>query len=144
MATVVHDNFRNAQMGLPGGSTVVVDFDTDDMRCSLFDQTDSGVIDATDSAYDDVNAGTIVHEGGAIGSKTIGVLATGVFDSTVDYTMSSVTGDEADYLTLWRFHATPANGTLVVTWDSATTGIPVTPNGGDITVQWNASGIVQI
>jgi hypothetical protein len=144
MATVVHNNFRDAQMGNPGGTTITVDFDADDVRCSLFDITDSGTIDATDSNYGDVNAGTIVHEGGAIGSKTVGVVNPGVFDSTVDYTMSSVTGDEAEYLTLWRFDATPANGTLVVTWDSATTGIPVTPNSGDITVQWNASGIVQI
>ena len=61
-----------------------------------------------------------------------------------DTTFSSVSGDAADYLTLWKNSGTPATSPLAVTWDSATTGLPVTPNGGDITVQWAAGGILTI
>ena len=145
MATVVHTNFRDAQMGLPASPTLVVDFDTNDIRCSLIDQTDITITAATID-YGQIDA-TPVAEGTAMTSKTVGSVSgvgAGVFDSGVDYTFGSVTGDDADYLVLYQYNATPANATLCVTWDSATTGLPVSPNGGDITVPWNASGIVQI
>lgn len=143
MATVIHNNFRNAQLGVPGGSTTTVDFDADDIRIALLDQTDSGVVDATDSSWGDVNAATVVAESAALASKTVGTVATGVFDAA-DVTLSSVSGDAADYLTLRKYDATAANSPLIATWDSVTTGLPVTPNGGDITVTWNASGIIQL
>lgn len=143
MATVVHNNFRNAQLGNPANTTTTVDFDADDIRCSLLDQTDSGAITATTENYGEVDTPTVVASGSAMGSKTVGSTV-GVFDSTVDYTFSTVTGDEADYLVLYKYDATPANATMIITWDSATTGLPVQPNGGDITVTWNASGILQI
>ncbi len=143
MATIVHDNFRNAQLGNPAAPTTTVDFDADDVRCSLIDATDVTITASMDS-YDDVDADPVA-EGAAIASKQVGT-TTGVFDSTVDYTFSSVGAglDEADYLVLYKYNATPANATLIITWDSATTGLPVQPNGGDITVTWNASGILQI
>jgi hypothetical protein len=149
MATIVHDNFRNAQLGTPNGTTTTVDFDADDIRCSLMDSTDSGVIAVTDSNFGEIDTGvegTDYHTGSAMGSKTVGTGGgVGAFDSTVDYTFSSVpASDEMDYLVLRKYHATPANSTLIVTWDSTTTGIPVTPNGGDIIVTWNASGILRI
>lgn len=104
MATVVTNNFRNAQMGNPSGSSTQIDFDGDDIRCSLIDQTDSGALDATDGTYADVNTGTPVAEGAAMASKTVGSVAAGVFDSTADYTFSAVTGDAADYLVLYKYN----------------------------------------
>jgi len=143
MATIVHDNFRNAQLGTPGGTTTTVDFDADDIRVSLLDQTDSGTITVTTVDYGSVDTPTVVAASGALTAKTIGVVAVGVFDAG-DVTFSTVAGDTADYLVLYKFNATPANAPLIVTWDSVTTGLPVTPNGGDITVTWNGSGIIQI
>ena len=143
MATVIHDNFRNAQMGTPASSTTTVDFDGDDVRVSLLDQTDSGAITASTENYGTVDTAVVVADSGALGTKTVGVVSVGTFDAA-NVTFSSVSGDAADFLVLYKFDATPANSPLIVTWDSATTGLPVTPNGGDITVTWNASGIVRI
>lgn len=143
MATVVHNNFRNAQLGVPANTTTTVDFDGDELRVSLLDQTDSGTINAASENYGEVDGATVVANSSALGSKTVGTVAVGVFDAA-NVTFSSVTGDAADYLTLYKHDATPANATLIITWDSATTGLPVTPNGGDITVTWNASGILQL
>ena len=148
MATVVHNNFRNAQLGTPGGTTTTTDFDADTIHLSLLDQTDSGAITATSENYGEVDTPTVVADDSdsanvPLGSKTVGSVAVGVFDAA-DVTYSAITGDAADYLTLFKFNATPANAPLIVTWDSATTGLPVTPNGGDITVTWNGSGILQI
>lgn len=145
MATVVTDNFRNANMGLPGGSSTTIDWDTDDVRNSLIDEAQSGALDETASTYDDIDGGSgAVADGAAMTNKTVGVVSAGVFDSTVDYTFASVTGAECEYLCLFKYDATPANATLAVIWDSATTGLPVSPNSGDITVTWNASGILTI
>lgn len=140
MATIVHDDFRDAQLGNPTHSTI--DFDTDNIDLSLLDQTDSGAITAAFVDYDEVDTPTVVATTD-LATITIGVVGTGVLDAA-DTTFSTVTGDAADYLVLWKNSGTPATSPLAVTWDSATTGLPVTPNGGDITVAWNASGILQI
>ena len=148
MATIIHNNFRNAQLGVPANSTTTVDFDADDIDVSLLDETDSGAIAVTSENYGEVDTATVVADRAdaaavPLTTKTIGTVGVGVFDAD-DVTFATITGDAADYLTLQKYDATPANSTMIATWDSATTGLPVTPNGGDITVTWNASGIIQI
>ena len=65
----------------------------------------------------------------------------GTFDGT-DLTYTSVTGATVEALVLYR-----KNGGANTTWpliayiDTSVTGLPVTPNGGNITITWNASGI---
>ena len=66
---------------------------------------------------------------------------TGTFDGT-NLTYTAVTGATVEALVLYRKNA-GANTTwpLIAYLDTSITGIPVTPNGGDITITWNASGI---
>ena len=65
----------------------------------------------------------------------------GVFDGT-DLVFPSVSGATAEALVLYR-----KNGGADTTWpviaylDAGVTGLPVTPNSGDINVTWDASGI---
>lgn len=147
MATIVHDTLRNGQLGNPNGTTTTVDFDTDDIRPCLVDDTDlsapSGPPLVTWDDWADVNQGTLVDDGSNLSSKTVGSVGVGIFDAA-DYVHASVTGDDADYLILRKYDATDANSTLIVTYDSATTGLPVSPNGGDITDQWAGGGILSI
>ena len=65
----------------------------------------------------------------------------GVFDGA-NLTFPSVTGSTAEALVIYRKNA-GANTTwrLVAYIDTGVTGLPVTPNGGDITITWDASGI---
>jgi len=69
--------------------------------------------------------------------------ANGLFDGG-DVTFTAVTGNTVEALVLYRKNA-GANTTwrLVAYIDTSVTGLPVTPNGGDITITWNASGIIQ-
>lgn len=147
MATIIHDTTRNGQLGNPNGSTTTIDFDGDDLRLALIDDTDmtapTGPPLVTHDDWADLNQGTLVADGTNLASKTVGSLGVGVFDAA-NFTFTTVTGDAADYLNLRKYDATDANSPLIVTWDSATTGIPVTPNGGDITVQFSGSGILEI
>lgn len=73
-------------------------------------------------------------------SKTF---SNGLFDAA-DSTFSSVSGSSAEALVFYVKNA-GANTTwpLVAYIDTGATGLPVTPNGGDISVVYNASGIVQ-
>ena len=67
----------------------------------------------------------------------------GVFDGT-DLTYTAVTGNSVEAIVLYRKNA-GANTTwpLIAYLDSAT-GLPVTPNGGNITITWHASGIFKL
>jgi hypothetical protein len=66
----------------------------------------------------------------------------GVFDGA-DVTFPSVSGATVEALVIYVKNA-GANTTwrLFAYIDTGVTGLPVTPNGGNIAVTWNASGIV--
>ena len=66
----------------------------------------------------------------------------GVLDGA-NLTYTAVTGATVEALVLYVKNA-GANTTwrLFAYIDTSVTGLPVTPNGGDITITWNASGIV--
>lgn len=66
----------------------------------------------------------------------------GVLDGA-DLTYTAVSGASVEAIVLYVKNA-GANTTwrLVAYLDTSVTGLPVAPNGGDITVTWNASGII--
>lgn len=68
----------------------------------------------------------------------------GTFDGA-DVTSPSVTGASAEALVIYVKNA-GANTTwrLVAYIDTSVTGLPVTPNGGSISVTWNASGLFSL
>lgn len=73
------------------------------------------------------------------------ITATTLVNGTVDgndVTYTAVSGASVEALVLYRKNA-GANTTwrLVAYIDTSVTGLPVTPNGGDIIITWNASGI---
>lgn len=72
-----------------------------------------------------------------IGSKTF---ANGVFDGA-DVTFTGVSGNSVEALVIYIDTGTAGTSPLVAYIDTSVTGLPVTPNGGDITVSWNATGI---
>lgn len=65
----------------------------------------------------------------------------GVFDGD-NVTFPAVSGATAEAIVLYRRNG-GANTTwpLIVYIDTGVTGLPVTPNGGDIATTWSASGI---
>jgi hypothetical protein len=68
----------------------------------------------------------------------------GTFDGT-DLTFAAVTGASVEAIVLYRKNAgASSTWPLIAYIDTGVTGLPVTPNGGNITVTWNASGIFTI
>jgi hypothetical protein len=70
-------------------------------------------------------------------------VANGLFDGD-NVTYSGVTGNSVEALVIYIDTTVAATSRLVAYIDSGVTGLPVTPNGGDITVTWNVSGIFQL
>jgi hypothetical protein len=64
----------------------------------------------------------------------------GVFDGD-NVTFTRVTGNSVEALVIYIDTGTAGTSRLVAFLDTGFTGLPVTPNGGDITIAWNASGI---
>ena len=65
----------------------------------------------------------------------------GVFDSTTNPTFTAVTGNSVEALIIYIDTGAAGTSPLVAYIDTSVTGLPVTPNGGDISITFNASGI---
>lgn len=79
----------------------------------------------------------VVGTAQTLGFKTF---TNGVFDAA-DSTFTAVTGASVEALVLYVDTGNAATSPLIAYIDTGVTGLPVTPNGGDINVIWNASGI---
>lgn len=67
----------------------------------------------------------------------------GVFDAN-DVTFSAVSGATVTSLVVYQNTGTPASSNLIAFIDVVASGLPLTPNGGNITVQWSPSGIFSL
>ena len=82
----------------------------------------------------------VVGTAQTIGTKTY---TGGVFDGD-NVTYTSVSGSSAEAIVIYIDTGVAGTSRLVAYLDTGFTGLPVTPNGGDITITWNASGILAL
>jgi hypothetical protein len=126
MANALFDSYRS--------QCLTADVDLDDaIKLILVDHGVDTPNPAVDDFLDDIAAGARVSTSGAFTGKTF---TAGVFDAN-DVTLASVSGSSAESIVIFNdTPATEATKDLIAFIDTAT-GLPVTPNGGDITVQWD-------
>ena len=86
--------------------------------------------------YSSVSA-SVVGTPQTLGNKTF---TDGVFDAD-DVTFLAVSGSQVVSLVIYIDTGNAATSPLVAFIDTGVTNLPVTPNGGDITITWNATGI---
>lgn len=82
-------------------------------------------------------SGSIVGTAVTLASKTV---TDNVFDAA-DVTFTSVSGVSVEALIIYKDTGTGSTSPLIAYIDVAASGLPVTPNGNNIDVQFNASGI---
>ena len=111
-----------------------IDLSSDDIRVILVDLADYTLAIDTHEFLDDVPAGARVAVSATLTTPTTTL---GVFDAD-DVTFSSVTGDESEALIIYQHTGTEGTSELIAFIDTGVTGLPVTPNGGDITVTWDS------
>jgi len=119
--------------GRQGFLAADIDWDANDIRLILIDEADDTIDLAVDEDLADRAVAARVATSSSFGSKTT---TAGVADAA-DVTLSSVTGDVSESVDIYQHTGTESTSLLIANIDTAT-GLPVTPNGGDITVQWDS------
>jgi hypothetical protein len=108
-----------------------IDWDTDDIKCSLVRSSAYTPDLATDQFLSSV--ATRVADSGNLAGKTV---VNGVADAD-DVVFSAVAAGAAiQYIVIWKDTGVAATSPLIALIDTGT-GLPVTPTGGDITVEWD-------
>jgi hypothetical protein len=143
----VANSFYNAFLnGILGAHATRVDLDADTIKMALVDNgsADGAPDAAADDFWDDQDAG-LVGTAYTLAAKTIGTVAAGVFDNTTDPApaFTAVSGATVESLVFFKDTGTPSTSNLLWWFDTAT-GLPLTPNGGDVNVTFSASGIAKI
>jgi hypothetical protein len=108
-----------------------IDLDTNDIRAILVDGADYTPNLATHETLANIPAAGRVAVSGALAGKTV---TDGVFDAN-DIVISAVSGDQFEYIALYQH--TGAESALLIALIDTATGLPCTPNGGDITIAWD-------
>ena len=104
----------------------------DNIKTCLVDSASYTPDTAADQFLSDLSG--VVATSGNLASKTT---TDGVADAA-DVTFSSVTGNQSEFIVVYQDTGTPSTSRLIALVDTAT-GLPVTPNGGDIVVQWDSA-----
>ena len=127
MANAIYDLAR--QSFLSGSPSI--DWDTDDIKCPLVRSSDYTPNLGTDQYLSSVP--TRVADSANLSGKSA---TNGVADAA-DVTFTSVAAGAAiQYILIWKDTGVAATSPLIALLDTAT-GLPVTPNGGDITIAWD-------
>lgn len=109
-----------------------LDWDTDTIKAVLVDHGSDTPVAATDQYLSDIGAGARIATSGAFASKTV----TGGVADAADITFTAVSGASVESIVVYKDTGTASTSSLIAFIDTAT-GLPVTPNGGDITVAWD-------
>lgn len=143
MANALVTEFLNGQLGK--GSYTAIDFEAETtLKLVMIDHGTHTPLPASDTWYSDFNAGLVNSPSAALGTRTVGTIAAGVFDAAdLAPAFTTVTGATVESLNLIKDTGTPATSAYICYWDTGT-GLPLTPNGGDVNVTFNASGIFKI
>lgn len=134
MANVIYPKWKEAVMQASSNSSL-----GGTVKAVLIDLADYTYSNAH-NFYDDVPSGARVGTPQTIGSKTY---TDAVFDGA-NVTFTAVTGDVCEAILIFIDTGVEATSYLVALLDTGVTGLPVTPNGGDIVISWNASGIFRL
>ena len=133
MANVIYPKYKEALIN--GGANTGLN---GTVKVTLVDLADY-TYNAAHDFIDDVPAAARVATA-TLANKTY---TNGLFDAD-DAVFSSVTGDQSEALIIWIDTTVESTSRVVAFMDTGVTGLPVTPNGGNINVGWNASGIFQL
>ncbi|MEU9415175.1 hypothetical protein [Streptomyces sp. NPDC048272] len=129
MASALYPSFKALLL------TAGINMATDDIRAVIIDSADY-TFSAGHDFLDDVPGGARVAVSSALSSKTT---TGGTFDAA-DPTLTAVTGDSVEAVVLYKHTGSDATANLIAYID----GVTITPNGGNITIQWDPTGIFSL
>ena len=131
MANKVYPKFKKAL--LDGNAP---DLLTADVKIALIDLGAYAYSDAHEF-LSDIAGGAMVATTPALANKAVGDLA--AFDSD-DPTFADVSGNHSEAIVGFVDTGVAGTSRLIFFQDTGVTGLPITPNGGDITIAVDAGG----
>ena len=134
MANALFDIYKEALLGGGNHGGTLIDLDANVIKVAMID---TGTFAIDETVHEDM-----AEVSGTVGTaQTLGTitLTNGTFDAA-DATFTAVSGSSVEELLIYKEIGPTTSDVLLVSFDTAT-GLPVTPNGGDIVIQWNGSGI---
>lgn len=126
MATALYDTGRAAFL------TAGVNWTSDNIKVALVNTSSYTVNLATDQFLNIIPGGAIVATSGNLTSTT----ATAGVANAANLTYTAVSGSTIGALVIYKDTGVSSTSQLIAYIDNAT-GLPVTPNGGNITVTWD-------
>jgi len=133
MANAIYPIYKAALLG--GLSNI--DMDGGTVKAALID-TGTYTYSTAHDFYNDLSG--VVGTPQTIANTTV---TGGLFDGD-NISNTAVTGNSVEAIVIYIDTGNVATSRLVAYIDTGVTGLPVTPNGGDINTSWNASGIFQL
>lgn len=131
MADALYSKYKEAL--LSGAANT--DMSGGDVKAILVDTNDY-TFSQTHEFLSDVPSGARVATSANLAAKTF---TNGTFDCA-DFTWTAATGDQSEAIVFYIDTGSAATSRLIIYKDSDT-NLPVSPNGGDITYNVNASGV---
>lgn len=133
MSNAIYPKWKEAVMQASSNSSL-----GGTVKAALID-TGAYTYSSAHDMWDDASAG-VIGTPQTLGSKTY---TSGTFDAA-DVTYTAVSGNTVEAIIIYIDTGTPSTSRLVAYLDTGYTGLPVTPNGGDISITWDAAGIFTI
>lgn len=110
-----------------------IDWVNDDIRAAAIDVGDYVANATTHKFLSDIPAAAIVASTGSLPGRTTTLGAIDV----ENFAFQSVTGDPSEAVVWYQWNGDAASSRLIVYRDTAVSGLPFTPNGGDINILLN-------
>lgn len=133
MANALYDKGRE---GFLDGS---IDYDTAVIKVVLVDTAGLTVDLTTNQFLSSITGGNRIATSAALASKTV---TAGVADAA-DVTLTAVSGASVEAIVIYQSSAVGGGADVadtaqrLIAYIDTGTGLPFTPNGGDITIQWD-------
>lgn len=138
MANAIYPRYKSALLAPSAISPApTLDLLTSDVKVALID-TGAYTYDGGHHEFlSDIPSGAIIAQTGNLSGKTVG--ADGSFDSS-DPTFTAVTGVQCEAIVIFIDTGQDSTSRLVAYQDTGISGMPITPNGGDINITVDADG----
>ncbi len=144
MASFLFDIIRINIMG--EDTHAFVDLDDDLLGMFFVDEADDTPNQTTDQDVADRLAASQVPSFATapnlVNSAVTAVTNRGVLDAD-DLTFPLLSGDPSESIDLWKDTGTDTTSVLIANLDDYT-GLPITPSGGDVVIQFHVNGIIRI
>ena len=140
MPNALFENYRNLIGG--AGTHTLPNLASDNIKIHLIDTSGNPIYLDTQIDEADIVDASITATSGNI-TATFGSIGVGVFHHS-DVTLLNVDGDTSDELVYWQDTGTDTTSPLICRFDTFSSGMPVTPNTGNIDIQPSGSGVFVI